>query len=644
MFGKHPELDELGRQIEALREEIPVNRGLKARLQNEFPPQKNSTRRRPVLAFGLVLASMAALLIWWSVADPGGDSAGTVLAADLKVTNQVSMIDIFSGSFGPPVIGNQNLYLPVADQGTFAMPLEADNMADFKKITGKEITFSALSHNGKTAAYVNSRGIYLYDLKTKKTQTLIEGNDSDLYYFEPSWCGDDQSLLITRRQIEFKDHGFEEKSLDIYSINRDGTTLRKLCSGSYASYIPDSQDIVFTRAGNIMIRTAAGEEMAVDQGRFPAPSPDGLYIAYVKMNGEEKELSAAATLRTDLSDVYICSVKDFSDKRKLTANYPFRHTDEEQWLEELNPDHGQQSLVFSGMYSFYNPVWGTDSGTLYVLKGGHDEKTSLRVTRINLSPQTLMAEDTIAHWLQASINRDDDFARSLMKNPSGFLTISNPHPVAYSIIGSGAEKGRTYVDAQITTAYNADGYYSLGKTRFYLVKDKEGYKIEGEMSLEDGFEVLGREDGVYIRDKGQAPELLLKVDGLTPSGGDNMRRLSSLAYSPEKELLLYTIQEPDSFTVHAHDFKENREVFRQTIKEGEAAVMDISFNGRQDCAAIRYFGDSQMTVKLYDVSKKTFVQSPFLSNAQKVFWAGENLWVEKAVAGGNVQVRSLYTP
>ena len=243
----------------------------------------------------------------------------------------------------------------------------------------------------------------------------------------------------------------------------------------------------------------------------------------------------------------------------------------------LNPAHGEQSLVFSGMYDFYNPVWGTDPNTLYVLKGGNSENIPSRITRINLGPKALAAEETVARYLEAGITRDDDFARSLLTDPQGYLTISNPHPVAYSITGSGEENGRTYIDAWQTEAYNTDAYYRLNHIRLYLVKGKEGYKIERIVDREGGIEVLGRQDGIYIRKIGEEHEdLLLQVKGITQAGTPDMRRLSSLAYSPEKQILLYTIQELESFIVIAHDLKQNKELFSQQITDEGAVVLILA--------------------------------------------------------------------
>lgn len=643
MFGKRKELDELGRKVEALREEIPINQELKARLREGFV-SRPVTRKKPTLVYAAFLAVAMAFALWLGLGNRETVHMNPALAADLKIINQVSLVDIASGSNLPPVIGDGKLYIPVAGKGTFSVPIQPGKQAGMKKITDRKILFSALSHDGKTAAYVNSKGIYLYDLESQKSQVLIEGNDYDLYYEEPSWSADDQTLLLTRKQIAWLEHGFDVKSRDIYEIDRNGKNLRKIVSGSQPTYIPRSEDILFERDGKVLVRNAQGEEKVVDEGRFPAVSPDGLYIAYVKWTRDEKNISETASVMTDLPDVHICSVNNFADGRKLTANYPFRHTDEEEWFKGLNPKAaGKQGLVFSGMYSFYNPVWGTDSSTLYVLKGGNSEKIPMRITRIDLSPKTLAAEDTVARYLEAGINRDDDFARSLMTDPSGYFAVSNPHPVAYSITGSGEENGQNYVDAWQTVVYTADAYYVLNQIRFYLIKNKEEYKIEHTVGREGRVQVFGREDGIYIRegDKDQE-DLLLPVESITPPRAQDMRRLSSLAYSPEKQLLLYTIQELDSFTVIAHDLKQNKEVFSQQITDGESMVMDLSFDGSHQYAAVRYYGDTRQSVKLYDVQKNSFVKAPFLDTAMNAFWADENLLVEKEGAGGTI--RWLYFP
>jgi len=636
MFGKGRNINDLEKKIQALREEIPVNLELKERLRREFmsgtPP-----RKRPNMVWAAVLATAMMLALWLGLGNRESGPTNPVLAADLKVSNQVSLLDIAAGSNLPPVIGPESMYIPVTGEGTFEVSLKPEQSGTVNKVSNSDVIFSSLSHDGRTAAYVTSKGICLYDLRTKASRTLIEGNDYDIYYEEPSWSDDNQTLLITRRQIAWLEHGYDVKSVEIYEIDRNGKNLRRVVSGSRASYIPGSNHIVFERDGKIMVKRGAEEEV-VDEGRFPAVSPDGKYIAYVKRTKSEKTISDEASVVTELSDVFVRSLSNYSDGRKLTSNYPFRHIPEEDWVTDLKPAMVKQVLVYTGMYDFYNPVWGKDSSTLFVLKGGNSEQTPMRITRIDLSPQDREAKETVARWFEARINRDDDFARSMMQHPPKILTVSNPHPVAYSITGSGTKNGQTYVDAEETAAYNADSYYVLSRTRFYLAKDKEGFKIERMEDRNGGFQVLGGEDGIYLVKAGEEKEtLLLPVKGITPPGEVNMRRLSSLAYSPEKQLLIYTIQELGSFTIYAHDLKRDKEVFSHRVKEGESAVMDVSIDGSQRYVAIRYYGDSHLAVKLYDVANNRLVKAPFLDNAGNAFWANERLLVEKDGAGGTIR-------
>ena len=349
MFGKRKDLDIWGRKIEALRDEIPVNRDLKLRLRAEFESSPTASRRKPTLALVAVLTAAMALALWLGLGNRENGIVNPVLAADLKIVDQVSLVDIASGSNLPPVIGNDKIYIPVADQGTFSVPIQSGKGATIKRVTDSTILFSSLSHDGKTAACVNSRGIYLYDLESGKSNALIEGNDYDLFYEEPSWSADDKSLLVTRKQVEWLEHGHKVRSLGIYEIDRNGKNLRKITSGSYASYIPGSRNILFERDGKIFVREPSGEEHLVDVGRFPAASPDGLVYRLCCQFGRRKR-SVKPPGDTDSPSVYIV-MNNFADGASLRPTIP-TDTSTKRRAEGLNPAHGEQSLGFSGMYDF----------------------------------------------------------------------------------------------------------------------------------------------------------------------------------------------------------------------------------------------------------------------------------------------------
>lgn len=639
MPGRKKDIDGLEANIRSLRDKIPVNAELKEDLRQDFAAAPQIKRPRASWPYVAAVGALLVVGLFLGLGRPGLEQREPLLAADLKIQGQISFADIASGSQLAPMVGKEKLYIPVADKGTFVVPLQASREARAELISPKEVLFSALSHDGKTAAFVNNGSIYLYDLASRQQTLLVAGNDRDLFYLDPAWSDDDRTLFITRQQIKWLEHGWEEQSRDIYQIDRQGKNLQKICAGGSAAPIPGSPDLLLERDGQIMVHTKAGQEKVVDRGRFPAVSPDGRYIAYVKNTVKNKKLSEQARVSTDLSDVYVCSVQNFKDGRKLTANYPFRHTDEQEWLDGLNPAAGQQGLVYSGVYSFYDPVWGADSMTLYVLKGGYTEKQPLSILRINLGPRSLAAEDTVTRWLQAYVNRDDDYARSLMKHPEDFMGVSNPHPTGFAIIGSGTRDGQPYVDVRLSVAYNADCFFSLSESRYFLVKEPDGYKIERMEGISSGagLQVYGKEDGIYLRDQADKETRLLKVLGLTPAGtAGKMHRLSALAYSPEEQLLLYTIQESKRFTLYAYDLEKHRQVFAQSIYGEDPAVMDVSFSGSSQYAVIRYWNEPRLGLCLYDVKAQKLKQIPFLENSTNALWAGDELLVTREEAGGSL--------
>lgn len=645
MPGKDKDLNALETKIRSLQKEIPVNTALKERLRQDFAAYPQKKRPQPAWPYAAAFAVLLLIGLFLGWGKNGLEKQEAVLAADLKIQAQISFADIASGSQMAPLVGKNTLYIPVADKGTYAIPLQASRTARAALIAGKDVLFSALSHDGKTAVIEQKDGLYLYDLASRQKTFLIRGNNQDLYYQEAVFSADDHSLFITRQQIKWLEHGWEEKSRDIYQIDRQGRIVRKICAGGNPAPIPGSQDLLLERDGQIIVRSRDGREKVVDQGRFPSVSPDGLYIAYVKNARQEKKLTAQASVITDLSDVYICSVRDYNDKRKLTANYPYIHTDEKEWLAGLNPAAGTQALCYSGVYDFYDPVWGADSGTLYVFKGGYSEKQPMCLTRINLGASSLNAEDMVARWLQAYINRDDDYARSLMKDPSAFMTVSNPHPVAFAIIGSGEQDGQRYVDARLSTAYNADCYFSLNERRYFLSKGQDGFLIERVEEKPAGInlEVYGGKDGIYLRDQKDQEKRLLEIEGLTSIGdAGQMHRLSALAYSPEEKLLLYTIQESKRFIIHAYDLNKQRQVFVQSIYGEDPAVMDISFSGSGRYAVIRYCSDPALGLQMYDAALQKLTQVSFLKHSSNAFWAGEELLVTKEEVGGSL--RWTYDP
>jgi hypothetical protein len=432
--------------LKQMARKVPVNYELKAELLKKFSPGKARLLSWKRITVAISVCVLLLFFSYWAVTNNlFGISHQPVLAANLKVVNQVSFMDLASGDFGPPVVGKDCLYLPIPGQGTLRLPLGETN-DDARLITGPDLLFAALSHDGRTAATLNSQGIKLYDLETGSTKWLIWENswgDYQVFYEFPSFAPDDKSLLVTRK-VERRlplSQSHEISSIDIFEISIDGSKNRKLFSGSCASFTPDGKKIVFEREGKIMVHDVeSGREEVIDEGRYPAVSPDGLLVAYFKVQSGSSE--PKTLIFTPITDVWICSLSDYSDKRQITHNWSSEVVSSwESHSIAITGDYGKAvwywvtpgtsspfetlpgtpslfevssfeilcapgSTFIYSEYDYHNPVWGNTSSTLFVLK--ESETSAKRLVRIDLARQPLSPEDTVLRWIGAISNRDFD--------------------------------------------------------------------------------------------------------------------------------------------------------------------------------------------------------------------------------------------
>ena len=171
------------------------------------------------------------------------------------------------------------------------------------------------------------------------------------------------------------------------------------------------------------------------------------------------------------------------------------------------------------------------------------EGSSMRIMRIDLSPDELPAIDTVSAFNQAKIRRDLDFVHILLENKQDFVLGSNPHQVSYFILGSGEKDGEEYVDVEESWAYTANPYYSVERVRYYLFKENNHYLIKRTVSMGkttiyedvDGSIKSEKEDGqiVSLFTKDDLPKELL------PKGD---YRIASLVWVEKESSLLFTLQ------------------------------------------------------------------------------------------------------
>lgn len=629
------------------RAEIPVNQHLKQSLRTRFGGKERGKRKKIGWTYGVAAAAALVLLFASVLFNIPNSNRGEntphgrkVLAAELNITSAFSFVDILGGGNLAPAVWQDYLYIPVSEKGVYRL---STRLADGKKpemvkVLEAATSFISVSHDGKRLAFANDKGIFVKDLENGAIKTVVEGNGIDLFYEEPTWSHDDSRLVITKKVIEWKEHGFEVKSQEIYTVTPDGKEAVKITDGSYGTMAPDGLFIVFERDRKIMKRDlSSGQEMTIDDGRFPALSPEGGFVAYVKSVQTKREVKPNVFISDDLSDVYIASVADPADRKKVTANYSNQHISPEEWLAKVNTSPTPQTLVLPGAYSYYNPVWGRDFGTLYVLKSPNREGGEMRLMRIAMAQKVLPVAEVVSQWLEAVVNRDDDYAKSLMTSPPAVLTISNPHPVGYTVLASGSEHNQPYVDAEQYLAYTANPYHQILRQRFYLKETGRGYLID-EIKEIGNIQVYERDGIVWEESNGKRRELIGLQDLQPATGQGAANRISALAYSRQTGKVLFAVQNTEGFAVKLFDVSTRIVVDVTSLQGHDLVAMDASFSAGGRYAVLNYGGlQIPYSVLLYDVQSGRVLMNESLPNAPQAHWAGENLVLYSPYDGGYVR-------
>jgi hypothetical protein len=531
----------LTKQFEELKHQLPVNEDLRRELRRSFGT-KNIRRRRPgwrPAAFAAAAVAAVACLVLLVYMIMPDNLHEKVNAAALKISNQISFVEIGSVDLGVAE-HNGTIYFPIAGKGLFAYDRQG-----FHKIY-EQAGFVRVSPDGRQLVLAAGGNLKIYDLANGKVQELLKGDDRCTFYEEPSWSPDSKRFVFVKKIIEPRQtHGFTVKESGIYEIDLQSRQISsKLADGSYPSYVHGTAALVLEKDNQIIYKDLKdGSEQVIDTGRFPSVSPDGNYVAYVKLEQASREIAANATVVESVSNVWIADV-NLASKKRVTTNYLYRYIDEKEWLEGLGEvGNVPQALEFSGIYDYYDPVWSSDAQSLYVVKNRNLEGAA-RLMRIDFSTGKLTAADTVKRYAQALVLRDDDFANRLMKNPPPIFTISNPHFVGYRIGAAGKENGQDYVEAEIQLAYTAQPDYYIKKCRYYLAPSDNGYAIERIENL-SSTDVFSRDGQAVVlrRGRGEKETVLFQAGDLPakylPAG---KYRLASLAYHEETTTLIFTIQ------------------------------------------------------------------------------------------------------
>ncbi|MDI3519476.1 MAG: hypothetical protein PWQ34_1623 [Caldanaerobacter sp.] len=598
MFGGM-KMDEkrIEENLNRLKELIPVNYQLKESLKKRF--KRNRWKK-----IGVAIIAAAAILLMvlsFGIKNLQDNLITKVNAEELKIINQISFISLGNINAGKIAEYNGTIYIPLYDKGIY----KYDNKG-FKKIIdktsgevgisldGTKLVFTTRTSDGKNA-------IYIKDLKTGKETKIIESKDRDTYYSDPGFSPDGNKVIYTEQIIVPREtHGFEVKESNINAIDLKSLKVTKLADGSCGSFVKTEDAIVFERDNKIIYKNLKdGSEKIIDEGKNPSVSPNGYYIAYEKYE-PQKEKVEDMNVTVSMNNIWIADAASFTTKKQVTLNVPKR-IPPEVLKEKI------QNYVTSSLYTYYWPVWSSDSKSIFVLKNLNEDirGNTMQLMKIELSREELTPEEVVKKFLQAIIVRDEDFARVLMKNPPTIMTVSSPHPVAYEILGSGTEDGKPYVDASLTYGYIMNGYCSVNKSRYYLSPDSNGYIIDSIKDL--GTVEFIEKNGTFYKiennvetklfDSGEIPKEILP---------DNLNAHSTaLTYSPKTNTIFFTMQTNDRSQSRIISYDISHRAFKLIDSLENTIIPDIKVDSSGKYLAVLAYNDTSQQSNTYVYNLKT---------------------------------------
>ena len=335
----------------------------------------------------------------------------------------------------------------------------------------------------------------------------------------------------------------------------------------------------------------------VDQGHSPSMSASGDYITYIKeVNGLDQIWVADSNLKT---------------KQQLTTNLLQKETD-------------------TPLFQYRTPVWG-EGNTIYFVKERmiNTEIVESSIMKMELGTETLTSRETVAHFMQALIMRDDDYAKSLMESPPEILTVSIPSVTGYKIISVDANR----VLAEITFSDSHLPYSSTNFYEFKLNKEDGRYKIE-DISEMKALVISSNDLKILQLMQDGVTKDLLSIEQLNNEHIKSADyRLSSTSYDLEKKIIYFGVQEMEvedySISLWAYDIQRNKIEFLQRVNQSKVIVERIvqSPNGKYLAANLFSEVSGQSFVYVVDLVQQSSYQ---IDNASIQYWDGETLMVDAA--------------
>lgn len=570
------ENEKIEKSLYELRNEIEVDTDLKKQLRKTFVKKSRARKWKNAWIPLLVAASLFLAFLL------SNEQMPHVKASSLKITNAISFLDIGSGEITAYIYQDGRLYISLEGKGIFVYENE------LKQILDDTADSFSRSSKGEKLLFTYNGDVFLFDMKTTKSEKVLDGTP-DSNYIYPEWK-DQNHIYVTK---------VTEKEKQIVEVNVQTKEETFIVSGEMASFVEKEQKLVFERHGDIIIyNIKSGKETVVDRGKNPSVTNDGNYISYVKE-------------RSGIEDVWISDM-DLETKNKVTTNPSLRN--------ELSDE---------GMYHYQFPIWGNDERTLYVMKKRNDvDNGTANIMKIELSEQSSTEIETVQSYLQALMVRDDDFAKSLLKDPPEFLTYSNPKQIGFQIFETTKNEQSTSVKAEVYWTDTALPYYKVSTYDFTLMKENERYVIETVKEL-SAIELLSNERNEIEWVKDGKGEVLFSLQDIPQSfiQTDNIRFSSLLRTHDEKNVIfsLQGMDEPSDVTLLSFNCETKAFNLLAKLEGGIMEKVALDATGRYvttDYSTDAF--DSKLVIFDLEKGKRTD-----FTNVHSVFWKGDKLILEE---------------
>ena len=597
------EKEKIEQLLREARSRIYVDEKLKVRLRKSL-----LKKRKPIWKMPAIYAAIAATFLFTFILS--NYQGKYVTAEKLMITNAISFLDIGSGEITASSHHKGNLYLSIRNQGIFLYTKNG-----LTKLTDSTADSMSFNSKGDKLLFSEDGEIAQLLLKTGAQKQILNGS-SVVRYHKPIWKDGDE-IYVTKENKHRK---------QIILLSLKTKKEKVITDGSAPAILTHESQLVFERNGNIIMKDMKdGQEKMLDEGREPSISKDGRYISYIK---EEN----------NLEDVWIIDA-NLKTKKKVTANLVLENKKQ-------------------GLYHYSSPFWDSEKHHLYLLKKRNLEETeTVQLMKIELGKEQLTAKATVERFLQALIVRDDDYAKSLMKNPPEFLTYSNPHFIGYQVLHSKQKENHVVVQAEVYRADTARPYYSVSQYEFKLIKGENGYIIRRATELNikemtaldlENLELISMELNHNEIVPPKSKESLFSVHDIPKTYIKNKNiRLGSLVWNQKKDQVIFSVQEMrdetnpstdetnfSAVTLWTYDRNNKNFTFLDRIdslnnqKNTVIDGMTISPDGKY--LAVDISIESQLDehyVLIYDMDKKKLLTQ--LDEAHSLFWQGEHFVIQK---------------